>query len=74
MRKYPRGYQMDFITILRGVNKLFNPIQEGMLKSPNPSKMPKMTPNELKIGMKADIFNYYEKIPKRVIKKNLSLF
>ena len=30
--------------------------------------MPKITPNELKIGMKADVFNYYEKIPEGVPK------
>ena len=33
-----------------------------------------MTPNELKIGMKADIFNYYEKIPKGGTKRTLTLF
>ena len=58
MKKYPRGYQKDFNPILRGLLNEFNPIQEGVLKSPTPSKMPKITPNELKIGMKADIFNY----------------
>ena len=61
------GYKKT-ITILRGLIRLLNPIQEGVLKSPNPSKMPKMTPNELKICMKADVFIYYEKIPEGVSK------
>ena len=56
--KIPEGYQKDFNPVLRGLLNEFNPIQEGVLKSPTPSKMPKITPNELKIGMKADIFNY----------------
>ena len=51
-----------------GYFKSFNPIREGVLKSPKPSKMPKITQNELIIGMKADIFNYHEKNPERVIK------
>jgi len=30
--------------------------------------MPQITPNELKIGMKADFFIYFEKIPHRISK------
>ena len=68
MKKYPRGLSKRIYHYSEELIKLFNPIQEGVLKSPNPSKMPKMTPNEQKNGMKADVFIYYEKIPEGVSK------
>ena len=72
-RNNPGGYQKHFNPILRGATNIFKPLQDGVLKSLNHSKLPKITPNELKTGMKVDYIIYFEKTLQGNIKRTLTL-